>query len=817
MARKSKILARQRRLSTITAAAPTGTPIVAAWDATFSITAEAPATNPNPSAKLDNPDAQGGKSEPGPVGGKQTGKDGKPPIPRFNMTAYNGGPMRLNGYRFPVIVDGTGIRAAASNVPIYCGHSQPWDDPADQMEQLMGQTDEFSVDQATGQITASGAITGESEMVKSALAHSKNGFKWQASINAQPSKIDFLPEGVQANVNGRPVTGPMVIARAVTCDHIALVPLGADTSTTAAIAASAAKGTVMEFAAWLKATYELDAATLTASQKTKFESEFARISATGAAPAAVVPPVTAPDITAQATAATNAAITAHRAALAGEQERISKVQSAAKDYPDICAQAIKDGWTVDKTELEVLRAARAASQQSPNVISSPGNLPKDGLQLQTISATRGGRQVASGGRITNDLAAVIETAGLISAGYSAERLSKNPAYGVRAVEVAEATMARFGRSLGPMGLMRLACSFAGVNLPHNNEDAYKAITAEFSTLSLPTILSNLMNKFLLDSYTAVDPDHCAPAEARTVAWQQFTKRGPVQDFKPHYRVRLTGDLEMKRLGPGGEIQSGKVSEQSYSLQADTKAILFSLTRKDIVNDDLSAMSTLPTLFGRGAGVRVAKLIYALLIAGLQSDMSTAFFSSSAITTVGNLMQPNLITSSALAFATLESAEAALIAQTDPTGQPSGIVGEILLVPPGLKSLALQLYGSEYLIPSLSSSTGGAASLRGVPQNNTMKGRFRPVCSSWLASLTAAQCTELIGKTTANAGSNTTWYLSGGPQQPAYPIEAGFLNGQEMPIVERDEMQFDRLGISFRGFIDFGASLAEPRSIVKATA
>jgi hypothetical protein len=39
----------------------------------------------------------------------------------------------------------------------------------------------------------------------------------------------------------------------------------------------------------------------------------------------------------------------------------------------------------------------------------------------------------------------------------------------------------------------------------------------------------------------------------------------------------------------------------------------------------------------------------------------------------------------------------------------------------------------------------------------------------------------------------------------------------MPIVERDEMQFDRLGIAFRGFIDFGANLAEPRSIVKNTA
>jgi hypothetical protein len=178
------------------------------------------------------------------------------------------------------------------------------------------------------------------------------------------------------------------------------------------------------------------------------------------------------------------------------------------------------------------------------------------------------------------------------------------------------------------------------------------------------------------------------------------------------------------------------------------------------------------------------------------------------------MQPNLLTSAALSLTTLEAAEAAMLAQTDPYGLPSGVQPEILLVPPGLINLARQLWQSTDLIPSL--STGGNA--RGVPVKNTLAGRFRPVCSQWLSSLTAAQINEVIkGLSTANAGSNTTWYLCAGPQQPAYPIECGFLNGQEMPIVERDEMQFDRLGIAFRGFIDFGANLAEPRSIVKNTA
>ncbi len=84
-------------------------------------------------------------------------------------------------------------------------------------------------------------------------------------------------------------------------------------------------------------------------------------------------------------------------------------------------------------------------------------------------------------------------------------------------------------------------------------------------------------------------------------------------------------------------------------------------------------------------------------------------------------------------------------------------------------------------------------------------------------MTAAQINAAVtGLGTANAGSNSTWYLATSPGQVAYPLEVGFLNGQEMPIVERDEMDFDRLGIAFRGWIDFGANLAEPRSIVKNT-
>ena len=173
------------------------------------------------------------------------------PRPRFSITAYNGGAMRLTGWKFPVVIDGEGVKLAAASIPIYAPHA-PEGGP-DVVECLVGQTGTTTVVQ--GCIKAEGIVTGESTTVKNVLAHARNGFKWQASINAMPTKVEFLLEGRGLTVNGKAIVGPCVVARAVTMDHIALVPLGADPTTSACIAASqpAGKdGTNMEFAAWLE-------------------------------------------------------------------------------------------------------------------------------------------------------------------------------------------------------------------------------------------------------------------------------------------------------------------------------------------------------------------------------------------------------------------------------------------------------------------------------------------------------------------------------------------------------------------------------------
>ena len=812
--------ARRQHLQRITCAAAPST-IIGAWDADLTITASPPAANPSPSATLDTPDATSDKAKGGPLANDKKAQcaDGKPPVPRFNLAAYNGGPMRLGGWKFPVVVESSGVKMAAERIPLYVFHEDTESGPDAHMEQLAGQIHACNV--VDGKLVAEGDITGESETVKNAMKHAKNGFKWQASINAMPNQggVEFIKEGSSAIVNGKPVIGPCVVARSCTMDHIALVPLGADTTTSARIAAQAAhrQETHMEFAAWLKAEYGMNADTLDADQRAKFTAKFeaaAKAISAGAAGSTDKPAITASNTGSATVLSFETAIKAQNEALAANMERVAKVQEVCKDFPAIAAAAIKENWTMDHTELKVLEAKIAAAKVPGNHagqfnINTNNAMPefKAGLALE---ASSGGRHMAASPQ-ADALSRMIEAKGLLSCGYSGERLAKDGCYGSDVVNAAaDQRFGRmFGRQLGPIGIFRMAAHFAGVQLPDksNQSEFFNVLRADFSTMNLPVILSNLMNKFLLDGYFSVDPDECDPNAENSVAWQKFVRRGPVQDFKPHFRVRLTGNLETKPLGPAGEIQHGQISEQTYTIQAKTRAIMLAITREAIINDDLSAMSTVPTHIGVGHGRTIAKVVYATLLSNLQSDWSTAFFSA-AVTTAGSKRGINLNTSSALSYTTLAAARAFFALQTDPTGAPFGQQAKIMLIPPSLISTALGLYAPDALVATGLTSTSAKEV---TPSKQALAGLYKPVCSSWLVNCPAV---DLPGGVTfaGSAGADaTSWYLFCSPTAPAYAMEAGFLNGQEMPIVERAEAEFDTLGIAMRGFGDFGVSMAEPRA------
>lgn len=146
--------------------------------------------------------------------------------PTFSIVAYTGGPMNVDGFYQPVVLELTGIKAAP-RIPVLLNH---------ELQHIVGQG---SADVSTRGVTVAGTITGDDGPALTVVSHAKNGFQWQASIGARIDSREFLEAGRTAVVNGRTVTGPLLIARKSTLKEVSIVGLGADDSTSATIAAHA--------------------------------------------------------------------------------------------------------------------------------------------------------------------------------------------------------------------------------------------------------------------------------------------------------------------------------------------------------------------------------------------------------------------------------------------------------------------------------------------------------------------------------------------------------------------------------------------------
>jgi hypothetical protein len=142
--------------------------------------------------------------------------DGATALPRFRMVAYTGGPMRVAGWRHPVIVDLAGLAIPSQSRPIRFGH-----DPL----AGVGHTDSILIEQ--GQLVAAGVVSRDTPAAREVVVSSKNGFPWQASVGASVEEFEFIREGQNVTVNGQQHSGPVNVVRRSSLGEISFVDLGA--------------------------------------------------------------------------------------------------------------------------------------------------------------------------------------------------------------------------------------------------------------------------------------------------------------------------------------------------------------------------------------------------------------------------------------------------------------------------------------------------------------------------------------------------------------------------------------------------------------
>ena len=295
------------------------------------------------------------------------------------------------------------------------------------------------------------------------------------------------------------------------------------------------------------------------------------------------------------------------------------------------------------------------------------------------------------------------------------------------------------------------------------------LQAAFSNLTLPGIFSNVANKFLLAGFTAVEG-----------TWREISSSRSVSDFKQITSYRLNGAFAYDEIGPAGELKAGDVSEESFTNQVKTYGKMFSVTRQDIINDDLGALTALPTRIGRGAALKLNQVFWGAFLANSTFFTSARKnFASGATTTFG--------------IDSLTAAEQLFLDQVDPDGQPLAVSPAVLLVPTALNARAAQLMNSTEIRDTAASTK--------YPTANPHAGKFRTLYSAYLSNAT------LTGN------SSTAWYLLANPADVPL-IEVAFLNGRDVPTVETAEADFSVLGVQMRGYFDFGVALQDWRGGVK---
>ncbi len=430
-----------------------------------------------------------------------------------------------------------------------------------------------------------------------------------------------------------------------------------------------------------------------------------------------------------------------RAQAAAEQERIAAVRKACGDnHPDIAAQAIREGWDKTRTELEVLRAERPKAPAA--------HIPDHSLTSR-----------------------VLEAACMLSGKFEGvEKLFDEPTL--------EAADKRFGSDLGLQELLLEAAwanGYTGRTFRDSREVMRAAfgrdIQAGFSTVDIDGILSNVANKFLLLGFFSVE---------RT--WRNICAIRNVRDFKTVTSYRLVGADQYQPIGRGGTIKSGTLGNETYTNKADTMALLLSIDRRDIINDDLGAITTVPRKLGRGSGLAINDVFWNIFL------NNAAFFAA------GN---SNYLTGAATALSIdgLTGAETTFNNQVDAEGKPIGIAPAIVLVPTALNAIATQLFKSAEIRDNTTNKGSYGTT-------NPHQGKYQVQSSRYLAN----------AKFTGNSAA--AWYLLADPADLPV-IEVAFLNGQEAPTIETAEADFTVLGIQMRGYHDFGVNLQDPRGGVKS--
>lgn len=276
------------------------------------------------------------------------------------------------------------------------------------------------------------------------------------------------------------------------------------------------------------------------------------------------------------------------------------------------------------------------------------------------------------------------------------------------------------------------------------------------------ILSNVAHKSMAQAY-----------QAAPTTFQLWTGTGSNSDFKEATRYRLSEADELVKMTENGEFKDAVVGESKVTASVATYGRSFSITRKAIINDDLGALSRIPSLYGVAARRMINKMVYAILADNPVIEGANLFHKNH-----------NNLAAVDISVAGIGALKSQMARQKNIGGKEYlNIQPAFLIVPPELEVTAAQLINS-VVDPTKANATP-----------NPFANKLTVISDPELADVKA-------------------WYLAAASGY-CPTVEVTYLNGNEAPTME-SSVQFDTLGIKWRIYHDVGVNLLDFRGLQKST-
>jgi hypothetical protein len=250
----------------------------------------------------------------------------------------------------------------------------------------------------------------------------------------------------------------------------------------------------------------------------------------------------------------------------------------------------------------------------------------------------------------------------------------------------------------------------------------------------------------------------AAYEEAPYTWSSWVRqRQSVEDFKDIHATQLSEFQNLEVVPEGKEYPEKKLSDRRKTYNIDKFGANFSVTWETIINDNLDALSRIPSMQGVAARRTQEQLVYDTFLSNPTMPDGVVLFSASHVS--GRNITST--TPAAPSETTLDEGFELMAKQKGLNGSVLNLVPSVLLVPQRYASTALRITNS--LSFAQTNGNEGISSLYGV-------NGVRPL--------------QVVATALLDNNNATNWYLIAS-SSVVDTAEIVFLQGEESPVLENE--------------------------------